>query len=461
MTHKILVADDDSDTLDGLTTLLTGWGYQVETARDGEEAFQRALAFRPDLVIADLVMSGMDGLALAGALQQDYPSATVIILTGHATVDTAVTAMKRGVYDYLTKPVDTRRLRPLIEKALEKTEIMREVTLLRRQLKDARGLGQLLGTSRSMQEIYHLIEVAAGTGAPVLISGESGTGKELVARTLHEMSSRRKAPFVAVNCSAIPETLLESELFGHEKGAFTGALERRAGYFELADKGTIFLDEIIEMSPALQAKYLRILQEGQVRRLGGKGELSVDVRIIAATNKDPMKAVKDGTFREDLFYRLNVFSLMMPPLRQRKEDIPLLVEAFVEEFNAKYDKRVKGLDDAAMQILMQSSWPGNVRELRNVIERATVACPVDIVTRDLLPLGASPRAAAPAAGETEQPEGAVVIPVGTTLDDAERDLLLRTLARYDGNKTRAADVLGITPKTLRSKLARYEGREPA
>ena len=229
----------------------------------------------------------------------------------------------------------------------------------------------------------------------MLISGESGTGKELVARTLHEMSSRRKAPFVAVNCSAIPETLLESELFGHEKGAFTGALERRAGYFELADKGTIFLDEIVEMSPALQAKYLRILQEGQVRRLGGKGELSVDVRIIAATNKDPMKAVKDGTFREDLFYRLNVFSVAMPPLRQRKEDIPLLVEAFVEEFNAKYDKRVKGLDDAAVQPLMQWSWPGNVRELRNVIERATVACPVDIVTRDLLPLSPAPRAATP------------------------------------------------------------------
>jgi transcriptional regulator with PAS, ATPase and Fis domain len=294
----------------------------------------------------------------------------------------------------------------------------------------------------------------------VLISGESGTGKELVARTLHEMSSRRKAPFVAVNCSAIPETLLESELFGHEKGAFTGALERRAGYFELADQGTIFLDEIVEMSPALQAKYLRILQEGQVRRLGAKGELTVDVRIIAATNKDPLKAVKDGAFREDLFYRLNVFSIVMPPLRQRKEDIPLLVEAFVEEFNVKYDKRVKGLDEAALQFLMQSSWPGNVRELRNVIERATVACPADIVTRDMLPLASAGARPVASADAPVHDESAVVIPVGTTLDDAERDLLLRTLARYDGNKTRAADVLGITPKTLRSKLARYEGREP-
>jgi DNA-binding NtrC family response regulator len=456
MAPRILLADDDHDTLEGLSTLLTGWGYEVAQATDGETAFKRALDFRPDLVIADLVMEGMDGLALASALQQECPTATVIILTGNATVDTAVSAMKRGVYDYLTKPVDTRRLRPLIEKALEKSEIVREVTLLRRQLKEARGLGQLLGTSRPMQEIYHLIEMAAPTNAPVLISGESGTGKELVARTLHELSARRKAPFVAVNCAAIPETLLESELFGHEKGAFTGALERRAGYFELADRGTIFLDEIVEMSPALQAKYLRILQEGTVRRLGGKGELPVDVRIVAATNKDPIKAVKDGLFREDLFYRLNVFAITMPPLRQRKDDIPLIVEAFIEEFNAKYDKRVKGVDEATLKTLMQWNWPGNVRELRNVIERATVASPGDFIGRDQLPV-ISP-ATAPAAAPAAESDDVIVIPVGTTLDDAERDVLLRTLARHNGNKTRAADVLGITPKTLRSKLVRYEGQ---
>jgi DNA-binding NtrC family response regulator len=457
MAPRILLADDDHDTLEGLSTLLAGWGYEVAQASDGESAFKRALEFRPDLVIADLVMEGMDGLALASALQQECPTATVIILTGNATVDTAVAAMKRGVYDYLTKPVDTRRLRPLIEKALEKSEIVREVTLLRKQLKEARGLGRLLGTSRPMQEIYHLVEMAATTDAPVLISGESGTGKELVARTLHELSARRKAPFVAVNCSAIPESLLESELFGHEKGAFTGALDRRAGYFELADRGTIFLDEIVEMSPALQAKYLRILQEGTVRRLGAKGELSVDVRIVAATNKDPMKAVKDGIFREDLFYRLNVFAINMPPLRQRKDDIPLIVEAFIEEFNAKYDKRVKGVDEGTLKTLMQWSWPGNVRELRNVIERATVASPGDFISRDQLPV-ASPAAAPAAASPAVERDDVIVIPVGTTLDDAERDVLLRTLARHNGNKTRAADVLGITPKTLRSKLVRYEGQ---
>jgi len=272
MATRILLVDDDADSLAGLALLLEGWGYQVEQAQDGEEALSKALARRPDLVIADLVMTGMDGLTLASTIGEECPGLSVIILTGHATVDSAVAAMKQGIYDYLTKPVDTRRLRLLIEKAIEKTEIVREVTLLRRQLKEARGLGRLLGTSKPMQEIYRLTEMAAPTNAAVLVSGESGTGKELVARTIHELSPRRKGPFVAVNCSAIPETLLESELFGYEKGAFTGAAERRAGYFELADKGTIFLDEIAEMSPALQAKYLRVLQEGTLRRLGGKGE---------------------------------------------------------------------------------------------------------------------------------------------------------------------------------------------
>src|SRR5215468_11178022 len=448
MAHRILVADDDADTLEGLTTLLTGWGYEVEQARDGDEAFQRALAFRPDLVIADLVMAGMDGLSLAGALQQDLPSATVIILTGHATVDTAVSAMKRGVYDYITKPVETRRLRPLIEKALEKSEIMREVTLLRRQLKEARGLGRLLGTSRSMQEIYHLIEVAAPTNAPVLISGESGTGKELVARTLHELSPRGKQPFVAVNCSAIPETLLESELFGHEKGAFTGALERRAGYFELAEAGTIFLDEITEMSPALQAKYLRTLQDGMVRRLGAKSEVRIDVRIIAATNRDALLAVKDGSLREDLYYRLNVLNIALPPLRQRVEDIPLLVEAFIGEFNEKYGKEVKAADEASLRLLQQHPWPGNVRELRNTVERAVVQCEGERIVASCLPF--TPPAPAPSERADQ-----VVLPIGTTLDAAERELILRTLEANKRNKTRAAEVLGVTPKTLHNKLHRY------
>jgi len=454
MATRILLVDDDADSLAGLALLLEGWGYQVEQAQDGEEAVSKALARRPDLVIADLVMTGMDGLMLASTIQEECPGLSVIILTGHATVDSAVAAMKQGVYDYLTKPVDTRRLRLLIEKAIEKTEIVREVTLLRRQLKEARGLGRLLGTSRTMQEIYRLTEMAAPTDAAVLISGESGTGKELVARTIHELSPRRKGPFVAVNCSAIPETLLESELFGYEKGAFTGAADRRAGYFELADKGTIFLDEIGEMSPALQAKYLRVLQEGTLRRLGGKGELPVDVRVVAATNKDPVQAVRGGGLREDLFYRLNVFSIAMPPLRLRKDDIPLLVEAFIDEFNSKYDKRVKGVDDAALQRLIRWHWPGNVRELRNAIERAVVGCSGDLVAPDCLPLAPAPPAA-------QDGEDAVLVRVGTTLDDAEQALLRRTLASVGNNKTRAAEMLGITPKTLRSKLARGDGPREA
>ena len=455
MSARILLVDDNLDSLQGLSTLLSGWGYEVEQAQNAEEALARAQARRPDLIIADLVMTGMDGLALAGALQQEFPTVTVIILTGHATVDTAVAAMKQGVYDYITKPVDTRRLRPLIEKALEKSDILREVAVLRRQLKDTRGVGRLIGNSKAMQDVYQFVEMAGPTSAPVLISGESGTGKELVARTIHDLSPRRKASFVPVNCSAIPETLLESELFGHEKGAFTGALDRRAGYFELADKGTIFLDEIAEMTPALQAKYLRVLQEGRVRRLGGKGELQVDVRIVAATNKDPLDAVKTGVFREDLYYRLNVFSIHMPPLRQRKEDIPLLVDAFIEEFNGKYGRDVKGADDAALQVLGQWRWPGNVRELRNTIERAVVASPDELITPDQLAL--TPPSKAPAE-DVPASDDTVVVPVGTKLDDAERDLLLRTLARLGGNKTRAADVLGITPKTLRNKLARYNAQ---
>ena len=292
MKHRVLVVDDEESPRTGLTSLLSTWGYEVEAADNGRQALELAPAFRPSVVVADLVMPGLSGIDLLGALRTELPGAAVVILTGHASIDTAVTAVRDGAYDYLTKPADPRRLRMVLEKAVEKADVVREVTLLRRQLDDAHGMGPLLGVSPPMQEVYRLIEMAAQTIAPVLISGETGTGKELVARTIHQRSSRGKQPFVAVNCSAIPETLLESELFGHEKGAFTGAVERRAGLFELADAGTIFLDEITEMSGALQAKYLRALQDGTLRRLGGKTELQVDVRVVAATNRDPLRAVQ-------------------------------------------------------------------------------------------------------------------------------------------------------------------------
>ena len=446
---RVLVADDDQDSCQALSALLAGWGYEVAEAADGSEALGRAVAFRPSLIVTDLVMPGMDGLALLKALRVELPASTVIVLTGHATIETAVAAMRDGAYDYLTKPVDLRRLRALVDKALEQSEVLREVTLLRRQLDGTQAMGTLIGASAPMQEIYKTIGQAATTSAPVLISGESGTGKELAARTIHSLSVRGKGPFVAINCGAIPETLLESELFGHERGAFTGAVERRAGYFELADGGTLFLDEIAEMSAALQAKYLRVLQDGVVRRLGGRAELKVDVRIIAATNRDPREAIKQGAFREDLYSRLNVFSFTMPPLRVRKGDIPLLAEAFVTEFAGKYDRAAKGLSTEALETLARHSWPGNVRELRNCLERAVVGSTGSELTGALLPLDLPPLPEAAGASAS------VPSPPPLSLDEAERLHILRTLAALGSNKTRTAESLGISLKTLHNKLRRY------
>jgi DNA-binding NtrC family response regulator len=424
------------------------WGYEVQEAVDGKDALERAPSFRPHVVMADMIMPVVDGIGLLKPLAATVPEAAVILLTAHGSIETAVSAMREGAYDYMTKPVDPRRLRVLVEKAVEKVQVNREVTVLRRQLKESRGLGPLLGVSPTMQEVYRLVEMAAASPAPVLILGETGTGKELVARTIHQLSSRAKGPFVAVNCSAIPETLLESELFGHEKGAFTGAMARRPGYFELADGGTIFLDEIAEMSSNLQAKYLRVLQDSQVRRIGAHDEVAVDVRIICATNKDVVKAVQDGAFREDLYYRVNVLTIPLPPLRRRPEDLGLLAEAFMTEFNDKYSRQVRGVDAAALKLLQDHSWPGNVRELRNVIERAVVSCDDGIITPESLPL--APLGAAPA-----ERANVVVLPVGTTLDDGEKQLILRTLQSVNNNKTRAAEILGTTPKTLHNKARRW------
>ena len=449
MKQRVLIADDDDSARAALGALLSTWGYEVEEAIDGKDALERAPVFQPAVVVADLVMPGVDGIGLLKPLSELNPNIVVVLLTGHATVETAVSAMKDGAYDYLTKPMDPRRLQAILEKAMDRAEVLREVTVLRRQLKQSRGFGSLLGASAPMQDVYRLIELAAASSAPVLITGDTGTGKELVARTIHQMSSRGKGPFVAVNCSAIPETLLESELFGHERGAFTGALERRAGYFELADGGTIFLDEITEMSPALQAKYLRVLQDGVIRRLGGKAETKVDIRVVAATNRDAADAVRDKVFREDLYYRLNVLAISLPPLRRRADDIPLLVEAFIAEFNEKYDRHVRSLDDAAMMRLGEHSWPGNVRELRNVIERAVVGCPDDLITPDSLPFAAS-------SPPTPENLDAVLLPVGTTLEKGERDLILRTLQSVNNNKTQAAVILGTTPKTIHNKIRRWK-----
>src|SRR6187200_3344038 len=370
--ERVLIVEDDWAARVGLEQLVKSWGFLAESAVDGEEALDKVTTFRPSIVISDLVMPRMDGLELLRALQSQGADVTTLLLTAQGTVETAVEAMKEGAYDYLTKPVDIQRLKILLDKIVERQETLREVKSLRRQLREQGAFGPMIGNSTGMRKIYQVIEQAAPTSASVLITGESGTGKELVAQTIHQLSPRAGFPFVAINCAAIPETLLESEIFGHEKGAFTGAADRRQGCFELADRGTLFLDEIGEMTPTTQVKLLRVLQERRFRRLGGRQEQVVDVRVITATNIDPVEAVQSGKLREDLYYRLNVFALRLPPLRERKEDLPLLVQAFITEFSTRNQKAMAGVDNQAMRMLEQYAWPGNVRGLRNVIERATI-----------------------------------------------------------------------------------------
>jgi DNA-binding NtrC family response regulator len=401
--------------------------------------------FRPSIVISDLVMPRMDGLSLLRALQNQGADVTTLLLTAQGTVETAVEAMKEGAYDYLTKPVDLQRLKILLDKIVERQETLREVKALRRQLRDHGTFGPMIGNSPEMRKIYSVVEQAAPTSASVLITGESGTGKELVAQTIHQLSPRSSFPFVAINCAAIPETLLESEIFGHEKGAFTGAADRRQGCFELADRGTLFLDEIGEMTPTTQVKLLRVLQERRFRRLGGRNEQSVDVRVIAATNIDPVEAVQKGKLREDLYYRLNVFALTLPPLRDRRQDLPLLVQAFLNEFNQRNQKSIAGVDQQVMRSLEQYGWPGNVRELRNVIERATILASGPFIEARHLPPMMSDEPPV-----QHQPQ--VALAPGTTVEEAERRLIMMTLAHTRDNKTRAAEILGISLKTLHNKL---------
>ena len=444
--ERVLIVEDDAAARVGLEQLVRSWGFVAESAGDGEEALEKVTTFRPAIVITDLVMPRMDGLALLRALpQQGAADVTTLLLTAQGTVESAVEAMKEGAYDYLTKPIEIHRLKMLLDKIVERFETMREVKTLRRQLREYGTFGPLIGNSPEMRKIYQVVELAAPTAASVLITGESGTGKELVAQTIHQLSPRASFPFIAINCAAIPETLLESEIFGHEKGAFTGAADRRQGCFELADRGTLFLDEIGEMTPATQVKLLRVLQERAFRRLGGRTEQSVDVRVIAATNIDPQEAVQKGTLREDLYYRLNVFAFRLPTLRERKEDMPLLVQAFINEFNTRNQRSIAGLDHQAMRMLEQYAWPGNVRELRNVIERATILAPGPFIEVKHLPPVLTQE---PPAQHSEQ----LAISPGTTVEEAERRLIVMTLAHTRDNKTRAAEILGISLKTLHNKL---------
>jgi DNA-binding NtrC family response regulator len=454
MRQRVLIVEDDALARKGMADLLTLWGYEVASAADGAEALERVAEEPPAVVVSDLVMPGVDGLALLSALRVDHPEVAVIMLTGQGSIESAVQAMKEGAYDYLTKPLDPGRLQVLLERALDRAESAREVNRLRRELRHRGAFGRLVAGAPAMLEVTRQIEQVAPTDATVLVLGESGTGKELVARTIHDHSARRRGPFVAVNCAAIPETLLESEIFGHEKGSFTGATGRRPGCFELADGGTLFLDEIAEMSPATQVKFLRVLQDGRFRRVGGQTEIAVDVRVIAATNKSPAKALQDGALREDLYYRIAVFTLALPPLRDRPEDLDDLVRVLLEELAERHQRSVRGVDEAALAVLRHYAWPGNVRELRNVLERALIVCPGELIGVSHLP---SPPAAAAVAAEPAADQAAddLRLRVGTTVDEAERRLILRTLAYTGNNKTRAAEILGISLKTLHNKLNRY------
>ncbi len=379
------------------------------------------------------------------AAEQKSTAERVLIVEDDAAARVGLEQLVRSWGFIAESAVDLQRLKILLDKIVERLETMREVKALRRQLREHGTFGPLIGNSPEMRKIYQVVELAAPTAASVLITGESGTGKELVAQTIHQLSPRASFPFIAINCAAIPETLLESEIFGHEKGAFTGAADRRQGCFELADRGTLFLDEIGEMTPATQVKLLRVLQERTFRRLGGRTEQSVDVRVIAATNIDPQEAVQKGRLREDLYYRLNVFAFRLPTLRERKEDLPLLVQAFINEFNTRNQRTIAGLDQQAMRMLEQYAWPGNVRELRNVIERATILAPGPFIEVKHLPpvLAQEPPA---------QHQAQLALSPGTTVEEAERRLIMMTLAHTRDNKTRAAEILGISLKTLHNKL---------
>jgi DNA-binding NtrC family response regulator len=453
---KVLIVEDEENERTGLAELVSAWGYRAETAKDGAEGLEKAVSWAPSIVVTDMKMPRMGGLELLERLATDSQTMAVVVVTAQGTIDSAVQAMRMGAYDYITKPIDTARLRTILQNASTLLGTRVELEVTRRKLRDTGSLGCLVGPSKKMQEIFRLIELVAPSTASVLITGASGTGKELVARTVHELSPRRGKPFVPINCAAIPETLIESEIFGHEKGAFTGALERRTGCFELAEGGTLLLDEIGEMPVATQAKLLRVLEDRKVRRLGSKAETTVDVRVLAATNKVPEDAVARGELRNDLYYRLNVFNIHMPPLREHKEDVPDLVQTLLAEMSAKHGRKVAAVSEAVLNLFRNYSWPGNVRELRNTLERAVIVCDSAVVETKHLPPGFGQSTVRPS---VEDPD-AIRLGVGTTVEEAEKMLIVKTLQATSNNKTRAAEILGISLKTLHNKLKEY-GNEAA
>ncbi len=447
---KLLIVDDDQHERDALAELVHAWGHRADTAADGATALKTAAEVHPEVIITDLVMPNMDGMVLLKALRDANPECVVVILTGQGTVDSAVDAIRQGAYDFIEKPLDTKRLKLVLDRALEKHSTLREVNVLRGRLRQQGPGSDFIGQSSAMRQVFTLTERVAPSKASVVITGQSGTGKEVVARAVHNLSPRKDKPFVAVNCSAIPANLIESEIFGYEKGAFTGADQRRLGCFELADKGTLFLDEIGELPFELQAKFLRVLEEERLRRLGGKTEVEVDVRVLCATNRDLKQEVKAGRFREDLYFRLNVFHIQLPPLKERSEDIPLLVGHFVEKFNQESGRKLRGVSAEALRVMTSYAWPGNIRELRNAVERAVILCDGDYINVEHLPPDM--------AGRSEEPT-VFRMPLGRPLDDIEKAYILNNLRQNNGNKARTAEILGISEKTLYNKLKKYREDE--
>jgi DNA-binding NtrC family response regulator len=445
MKYNILVVDDEKNIREGLGKVLELDGYKVFLASDGREAVALLERGDIDLVITDLKMPNLSGDELLRWTAGRFANLPVIILTGHGTIENAVQAMKEGAYDYLTKPVNMDRLSLLVQRALSTRELVREYRILQEELQKRHQFSNIIGKSESMKKIFEVVRQVSPSKASVLITGESGVGKEMIADAVHYNSPRKDKPLIKVHCAALTETLLESELFGHERGAFTGAVARKRGRFELAHLGTVFLDEIGEISQSVQIKLLRVLQDKQFERVGGEETIEVDVRVIAATNRDLKEAIEQGEFREDLFYRLNVVNIHIPPLRERKEDIPLLVAVFLKEFARENDKKIEGLEPKARMIIYNYPWPGNVRELRNCIESAVVMSKTSILTVDDLP----PHVRADSETDT------VRLSIGMSLADAEKEVIRVTLAAQNGNKSRAADVLGIGRKTLHRKLQEY------
>jgi DNA-binding NtrC family response regulator len=453
MSRSVLIFERDRNSGALLRELVSTWGYQATIAGDIPAALKAINEGRPALVVdSGSAVSGehFELVREIRLLDMDLP---VVLVTDQSAANaTFETIQQEGVYHYFDKPLDPNKLRLVLDRAVELAEAKRENERLRRQLKDRGAFGELVGNSDLMREVYTLIEQVAPSSASVLITGDSGTGKELVARTIHKMSPRRDKPFVAINCSAIPETLMESELFGHEKGAFTGAASRRQGCFELADTGTLLLDEIGEMPPLLQAKLLRVVEERAVRLLGSRKEIQVDVRLLAATNRNPHEAMEDGKLRSDLLYRLNVFSIHLPSLGDRKEDLPLLAQHLVTQLAEKHNRPARFISPSALSALQFHAWPGNVRELRNVIERAVIICSGEQIERHhFAPYPIEQR-------ERLRNEDTITLPVGTPLEEVERQMIMRTLQKTKNNKTRAAELLGISLKTLHNKVNLYRER---